>query len=42
MNCDVCGSRMSSWNEESWGRVEKVYECSNPNCGIEDESEDDE
>jgi hypothetical protein len=41
MDCEVCGKRMSSWNEESWGRVERVYECNNPNCG-EESGEDEE
>lgn len=42
MRCEVCGRPMVSWTEESWGRVERVYECRNVSCGMDDESEESE
>ena len=40
MDCPVCGKRMFSWMDEAWGRLERQYECNNPNCGEESEDEE--
>lgn len=47
MQCPVCGEPMkvSSWLDEAWGHVKRIYEydCENPTCGEEEvEEEEDE
>lgn len=44
MDCGICGERMKTWKEEheAWGKpvFEQFAECVNPNCGEEDEEEE--
>lgn len=46
MQCPVCGEAMkqSSWLDEAWGSIKRIYEydCTNMDCGEEEEEEDDE
>lgn len=46
LECEVCGwgMRRSSEHYEAWGRsfYEPIYECVNPNCGEEEEEDEEE
>lgn len=43
MQCEICGGPMqeSSWLDEAWGHVKRIYEydCTNLDCGEEEEEE---
>lgn len=45
MECEVCGHEMERhvWTEECWGRPYRTveYECVNPNCGEEEDEDED-
>ena len=44
MQCPTCGKemKMSSWLDEAWGNVKRIYEydCVNDTCGEEEEDDE--